>query len=660
MGVVFFVAAGVFTTLAGEEHYLKIFYRVLNPVLDLLLGRMEPVPEGVINTWPNTLKTVGELTKPTLWTIVGSLGGALVFGVSLLGLLLAVMPRDRWQWYYWLVLIGGIVFYSFLFTRNAPNRILALGIITLPLAAMLLLRAVDEQEDLHAADVGPALTVIIWFLVALFISYGGIRFLLQIGTVFGVTFAIAAGRLITWLSALIRQRVPTWYKWPLYALVYALLVVALFRPLQQGYSTARGYVPRMSDGWWDTLTNIRDQAGPDAIINTWWDYGHWAKYTAERRVSADGGTLLTHVSHWLGRVLASPSEKESLGVLRMLNCGSDATPTPEGQQGAYGKVFAKVKDQVAAHEIVMELVNRDAVQVQEYLALRGFASSEQDDVLRSTHCIPPESYFILSGEQIFKTGAWMHLGLWDFRRAYLVRQAQYFSQAEVVPDLTRRFGYSEEEATRLYTQATALGSGVRVQNFIAPRSGYLSPQWVSCRPEKDETMLVCPLGVVANRAGIVLESVVYHPTAPMETKLRFSPPRSRVRENLPTEGAPAVLILADAQKKEEITFSSPAYANLGVLLDLPQRRILVGPPALLRSTFTHLMHLDGRYAQHFEKFDERITYWGERIVTWKVKWEGQKGTQQENNSLSPPSQSQEIEKISNPAPRTSTSEKGSE
>jgi len=53
---------------------------------------------------------------------------------------------------------------------------------------------------------------------------------------------------------------------------------------------------------------------------------------------------------------------------------------------------------------------------------------------------------------------------------------------------------------------------------------------------------------------------------------------------------------------------------------LPNQRILVGTPDILRSTFTQLMFLDGRYARHFKKFDERDGYKGERVVVWKVEW----------------------------------------
>jgi hypothetical protein len=33
------------------------------------------------------------------------------------------------------------------------------------------------------------------------------------------------------------------------------------------------------------------------------------------------------------------------------------------------------------------------------------------------------------------------------------------------------------------------------------------------------------------------------------------------------------------------------------------------------------MFLDGRYATHYTKFDDRADL-GERVVTWKIDWDG--------------------------------------
>lgn len=41
--------------------------------------------------------------------------------------------------------------------------------------------------------------------------------------------------------------------------------------------------------------------------------------------SIDGATLRTRVPYWLARALLPPSERETVGLPRMLNCGSDVT-----------------------------------------------------------------------------------------------------------------------------------------------------------------------------------------------------------------------------------------------------------------------------------------------------------------------------------------------
>ena len=113
----------------------------------------------------------------------------------------------------------------------------------------------------------------------------------------------------------------------------------------------------------------------------------------------------------------------------MLNCGSDALPYPEGQRGAYAQIRAAGHDAIATHDIVMELVHLDRAAAQTYLAAKGFTSLQQEQILHATHCTPPESYLVVASEQLLKPGSWMHLGLWDFRRAYIAQRARFMPQA---------------------------------------------------------------------------------------------------------------------------------------------------------------------------------------------------------------------------------------
>jgi hypothetical protein len=347
-----------------------------------------------------------------------------------------------------------------------------------------------------------------------------------------------------------------------------VLALTLAHAVRWGYTTARSYVPGMHDAWWDTLTHLRDTTGRDAIVHTWWDYGHWITYVAERRVSNDGSSLLTHIPYWVARALVAPAEAESVGTFRMLSCGSDATPAPEGARGAYGKLRATGRDAATARAVLGTLLPLDPAAAERELASRGLTASQRADVLRSTHCDPPEAYVVLTSGLVGKRRTWMAFGLWD-------RQ----------PPIVDRFAFV--------------------------------PRWIPCRAAPGATGVVCEVHAPIGPGSRYIDTVVYDVGAPHEARLR----RRSDQAALASDGAPAVVLLAGAREIREMTVRSPTDSDLGVLIDATRPRILVGSAAFLRSTFVHLMYLDGRYARRYQKFDDR-TAAGERVVTWKIDWNG--------------------------------------
>jgi hypothetical protein len=571
--LVFYVAVGLCTALTRpEESYVAL----PRTILAALVGGEEPQRGAAAgDAWPNTLQTVAELLRPSFGGVVNALGGVLFFCSALLGMLLLCLPQQRWRWQHMALLVCSVALGGYISTTPAPGRLTAVVLLALPLAAALLLpwgaaAAPDEGEQAAACLLG------VWFLAALYVAGGAVRWLLLLVPPFSIAFAVTAGRLSTWVRSL-TITAPPWYKTLATLLLGLVLLLLLFPLIQQGYATARNYTPRMHDAWWDTLTHVRDASAPEAIVNTWWDYGHWVKYVAERRVSSDGSTLLTHVLHWLGKAFVSPNFRQSLGILRMLNCGSDATPLPEGQQGAYGKLRAMGHDPGTAYAVVTDLVSLEKTAAQSYLAQRALSTEAQADLLRATHCLLPESYLILSSELLRTAPSWLSLGLWTPHGVPTVRSA-------------------------------------------AP--AYLSPQWLPCRAADNQRELVCEMQAPMPLRGGTLEAFIYNPDTPADGKLRIRrlPPGGTA--DTTTAAAPALIILADAHYQGEVSPPSPLSADVGILVDLPQQRILVGTPPLLRSTFTHLLYLDGRYTESVEKFDDRTAETGERIVTWKIHWQG--------------------------------------
>jgi hypothetical protein len=122
--------------------------------------------------------------------------------------------------------------------------------------------------------------------------------------------------------------------------------------------------------------------------------------------------------------------------------------------------------------------------------------------------------------------------------------------------------------------------------------------------------------------GSVLRSFVYDPASPQDSRLHFHNPEGRPGTDRSVKETPAALILAGVQRMEEITVPSSISPDIGVLVDIPNQRILLGSPPMLRSMFTQLLYLDGRYTTHYEKIEERMTALGDRIVTWKINWNG--------------------------------------
>jgi hypothetical protein len=615
--VVFYVAVGVLLLAMGTgESHLELPLALLRSVLGKTPPSAPPTPSAVAY-WPDVMQTVAELARPNLGRIASFMSGNAIFFVGWLGLLVLLLPRRHWQWWDFVVLIAGNFLYRYLITANIGEVALVVLLVVPLLVAMLLYTVADDAADADERTAG--LLVVVWFLAAIFLSYRGLRFVMLLVPPFAIAFAVAIGRLQQVLSAALAAR--RWhYGRYLQGLIWLALATVLLLPLQAGYSTARDFTPAINDAWWDTLTMLRDTTPPDTIVNAWWDYGYWIKYAAERRVSAAGGSLQTHIPHWIGRTLLADDERESVGLLRMLNCGSDATPLPEGRYGAYGKLVAYGIDGITAHDMIVDLARFDTGPARAYLAAHGLPEPAQRDVLAATHCTPPPTYVILNSA-MSASSAWRFLGGWDLRRAYVAKQVHAVPEPELMTLLTTRFGYDDAAARALYRDAMAIRSDDEAGAFGAPRSRLLTTRWARCQ-HSDEGHLLCRIGVRTDRSGTRLETVTYVPEQPSESRLHWRRPGDGGSMATPLENAPAAVFIAGDHGLTTITPASATPSELALLVDPANARVLVGTPAVLASTFVHLMFLDGRYAQYFEQVADRVGYKGERVVTWRVNWQG--------------------------------------
>ena len=595
---IYCLASGVFISMTETSTFYAPF-RFFN-------SSLQGSGSAIRGLWPVALMAVSELGKPLAIDVAQFMGGLVFFFLGWLGLLSLILPEARLKTRHialaaWILALFAVRYY--LFAAAELPRSLFVLLFAGPLAAELLIRAVKNEPP--PADEAAVVLVVVWFFASLEQVYGGIRFLILFTPPFALALGALAGRVRVIVKKLLDR--PLRRHAALAAAVSSAVALSIvLYPLQRGYTTMRDYYPEMNDAWWDSLVKIKNESTPDAIVNSWWDYGYWVKYAAERRVTSDGGSLTTHVPHWLAKAFVAPSDEESRGILRMLDCGSDATPLPEGRYGALGKLNAMGLSDYRAYGFLTDLIKLDRTTAMRYLAERGFSADRQATLLAATHCGPPPAFFVVSKEMITKGEWWMGLGSWDVRRAYLAKRTRQLPEAQAVEDLAR-LGYRAAEAKALYDIVGRLKTEADIDEFIAPAQRLIPTEWIPCREAENE--MTCQISIT-NIEGVSRFEFVYDPAAPKNGKLTEQG----------REAAPAALLVAGSQALDESLDPRSPFPTIGVLLDVAGRRILVGSPLLIRSTLVRLFYLNGRYSHIFKPFERRRTLLDDEVATFKIDW----------------------------------------
>lgn len=605
----YFAVAAVATSLADPEvgfasSHLEILERVswfgqgdapLSPDLDKIV-------------WPSHFSSVAELRKMHEINPASFDANVPLMLLGFAGAALLVLPRRRWQRGHLAAFATGAAVLGYVYTAPEATRA-QVSYLLLPAALALAAVAVSDRS-MDESERG-ALFLVAWLGSAYTLSSQSNRFVMFLAPPVAIGLAVCAHRARQIIVAYLGERLGARGVVAASVIVVAAL---LAYPLQRGWLTARDQLPQMNDAWWDTLTGLRSTAAADAIINAWWHDGHWITYGAERRVSADGASLRTHVPYWFTRALLTADERHSAGLLRMLACGSDALPYPEGALGAYGRLRASGLGVFEAQGLVDKLAAVDREAAAAELERSGLSPEAAAGVLEATHCRPPANYLVLS-DRLTASAGWA-VGQWDFRRAFAAKWAAALPRDEALQALQRDAGYSESEARELYREAPRGDDARTPEALISPELGYLTKEWLPCVSDDTGASRVCFLAARVSNAPQVLEAFEYNARAPASGRLRILHQGGRTRYTYRT---PGTIIVAAASRLDETHPPGATDPGIAVLIDTVGHRMLVAEAELLNSTFTKLMFLDGRYLKRFEKVQEHSAYTGERVVTYRVR-----------------------------------------
>ena len=397
------------------------------------------------------------------------------------------------------------------------------------------------------------------------------------------------------LQGIIKNILRNVSKLVLFVIIFMILVINPFANdrVDEGISVGRVYMPSINKEWVDALTYIKENSKPDAIINSWWDFGHWFKYFADRRVTLDGSSQNNPQLHWLGKLIITDDENMSVGILRMLDCGANT---------AFDVINNKINFSPISINIlntILPVHNRSIAK--EILIKEKFSEEEAEEVLEYTHCKPPEDFYITSGDMVQKSGVWGHFGLWDFNKALMqtiIRSG--IPRSEAIAKLQSEFNFSNESANSVYDEAMALFDEGAVNAWISPWPGYAS-DINGCQRESNYS-ISCPLpqqgvasiNLTTMEADIPSQQGILHPNL-----LVYKDNESIAVKNYENNTIGIGMILLSEGDNYATIYASTVTAP---------------------SIFTRLYYLDGTGLKYYKKVFDIREVTGSRIIVWKIEW----------------------------------------
>lgn len=588
VGITYFISTALFVVaFSGWQAFRNSFLGPLS-----FPSIKAPVIAGSY-VWPNVLTTVAELNPGSLNSIIDSVGGSLLFFISMVGLALAISRTESFKKFDFAYFIGTAAFYGAYFMLvKLGVSISVYGFLIWVLLPILLRIAIAVYNKDKSYNFNLSILLSLWVVSTIFASIRGIRFTILLAPAFSVAFGVALGKLYIYSSRILTKEFKV-HKAISGSVMIILLLLVLVGPTRGAISSAGSDIPIVNDAWYNSMQAIEQDSRPDAILTSWWDFGHHFKALSDRRVTFDGTTQTSPAAHWVGQLLMTSDEKEAVGILRTLNCGHNS---------AYSTLFAINNHTTKSLKILNEIIVLSKEEARKKLLGYGLDGQQADTVLSYTHCNPPEGYFIASDDMIGKSGVWGHFGSWDFERADIWQNVRKMPEESAVQYMTNEFNYTKEKAQNIYSEIQAISSDSEANSWVAPWPGYGGT--ASCSRTGDGIFL-CSNGLQVNLSnydvfGIGQQGIVRPKAAAFTT--------------------PTGIL-----KKEY----NGANLDFGITL-VPQSETeitaILSSKELTGSMFTRMFYMQGHGLRYFKLFDHQRGLTGTDIYTYKIDWEGNNAT----------------------------------
>lgn len=503
----------------------------LNSVWSQLLG---PIKFTQIKTatkidlWPNVYTTVAELAPASLDFIVRASGGIVFFIVSILGLVFLLKNKNKQNVIYGIFLTTWIL--AGIYASTKGQRFILILVVPLIISASSCIIAIHNKINR--------------------LNKNKIRLILTLMLFGAVTFFISAN--ITGMNAYLKD-----------------------------------VTPLINNAMWQSLNAIKENSTPDSIITSWWDFGHAFTYVADRKVTFDGASQNTPMAHWVGRILATNNETEAIGILQMLDCGSNK---------AYDESFEQIKDPFKTIKTINKIITLKKEDAKKYLEEQKIQDTQK--ILQYTHCNPPEAFFITSEDMRRKSAVWSKFGNWDFKKAYIWQELKNKQQDYAVNYMTNNFNYTTKQATQEYDFAQTLTTPEEITNWISPPARY--SDIFSCTTKNNE--INCKNMILAN-------------VQTLDVKIRYG------EEYIPPKNVVYIDSSTGKFTSKKLPQGENSTISAVIIPDALGSYYAAFTTANIEdSIFTRLAYFDGHGLTKFKLLTKRKLIEGGFVQVWKIDW----------------------------------------
>lgn len=194
----------------------------------------------------------------------------------------------------------------------------------------------------------------------------------------------------------------------------ALIYVPIITCFGYGYSA----YPSADDTLNEVCRFIDENAEPDAVIASWWDFGYFYEYAARRKTLGDGGTFNGEWNYFTAKALVTEDTALSHGIFRMLDAGGlDACHLMMREYGVYDETTDNGMKAAArrAVNLLLTILPMSREDARTELQAHNFPADRIDELLALTH---PETthpiYLVVSTDMFRILGVIRDFGYWDF------------------------------------------------------------------------------------------------------------------------------------------------------------------------------------------------------------------------------------------------------